>query len=316
MTNIIEQVSAERQNHNEEVDLSKLINLLWRKKLLILIVTFIFTVSSVIYSLRLSDIYRSEIVLAVMSDSGGMSLPGQLGGLAALAGVNFGSLGKNGDKSALALEVLKSRDFIGRFIKKHDLIIPLIGAKAWDRTTNSLVFDNKLFNADQQVWVRDVKPPFTAEPSLLEAYDVFMKRFNIVHDKTSGMVRLNLSHYSPFLAQEWLTALVADINEEMRLLELTEAQRSIDYLNQQVNQTNLADVRSALFSLVEEQTKTLMLANVRKEFVFQTVDAAYLPEKKAAPQRALIVVLSSLLGIILASTFVLFRYLSYRPRSK
>lgn len=315
MTNSVEQTSGIQQYQNQEVDVSTLFRLLWRKRILITAVTLLFTVASVIYSLRLADTYRSEVLLAVVSDGGGMNLPGQLGGLAALAGVNLGSLNKNGDNTALALEILQSRDFIGRFVQKHQLLVPLMGAKSWDRASDSLIFDEKYYNAEQAQWVRNVKPPYKPEPSLLEAYEIFMKRFSVVHDKTAGMVRLSLSHYSPFLAQQWLTALVGDLNEEMRLMELNESQRSIEYLNQQINLTNLAEVRSTLFSLIEEQTKTLMLANVRAEFIFRTVDVAFVPEKKAAPKRSLIVVLSGLLGMLLASTFVLFRFLSYRPRA-
>ena len=47
--------------------------------------------------------------------------------------------------------------------------------------------------------------------------------------------------------------------------DIEEAEKSIAYLQQQISQTNIADLRTALYSLVEEQTKTLMLANVRDE---------------------------------------------------
>lgn len=297
---------------HQEVDVSVLLSILWRKKWLIGLVTLIFSAAAAFYALKLADTYRSEVLLAAVGSSSSMNLPGQLGGLAALAGVNLGSLNKNGDNTALALEILKSRDFIGRFVEKHQLLLPLMAAKSWDRATDSLVFDEKIYLAEQQKWVRDVSAPFKPEPSLLEAYDAFMKRFNVVHDKSAGMVRLSISYYSPYLAQQWLTLIVADLNEEMRLLELNQAQRSIDFLSKQIKETNLADVRTTLYSLIEEQTKTLMLANVREEYVFKTVDAAYAPERKAAPKRSLIVVLAALLGGLLSSTLVLFRSLSYR----
>jgi LPS O-antigen subunit length determinant protein (WzzB/FepE family) len=51
-----------------------------------------------------------------------------------------------------------------------------------------------------------------------------------------------------------------------------------------------------LFSLIEEQTKTLMLANVRDEYVFSTVDPAVVPELKDKPKRSLIVAVAIVLG--------------------
>jgi len=119
---------------------------------------------------------------------------------------------------------------------------------------------------------------------------------NDQHDTKANMVRVSIEYYSPELAQQWVTQLVADFNQYMREREAADASRSIAYLNSQVAQTNLADVRSMLFSLIEEQTKTLMLANVRDEYVFSTIDPAVVPELKDNPKRLLIVVLGLMLG--------------------
>ena len=215
-----------------------------------------------------------------------------------------------GDKTGLALEILKSRDFIGRFIEQNDLYLPIMAAKGWDRATDELIINPKKFDTTIQQWVRKVKAPFKPKPSTLETYEEFKKSFAVNQDKTSGMIKLSIEHYSPFLAKKWADELVKSINEEMRTRELTEAERSIAYLNSQIAQTNLADVRTMLYSLIEEQTKTVMLANVREEYVFKTVDPAVVSEKKAKPARALIVILAVMLGSLLSMMFVLVRYFS------
>ena len=94
----------------------------------------------------------------------------------------------------------------------------------------------------------------------------------------------------------------------MRARDIVEAERSIVYLNTQIDKTNLADVRTMLFSLIEEQTKTLMLANARSEYIFKTVDQAVIAEVKARPAKSLIVILCSFLGGLVASLFVLVKY--------
>ncbi|MDP5132662.1 MAG: LPS O-antigen length regulator, partial [Paraglaciecola sp.] len=212
------------------------------------------------------------------------------------------------DKTTLAIEVLKSRDFIGRFIEKYDLFVPVMAAEGWSLGSNSLKIDGDIFNNETQEWVREAKAPFSSKPSIQETYTEFMKLVSVSQDKTSGMVKLSVQHYSPYLAKEWADKLVLEINEDMRNRELTEAQRSISYLNEQIAQTNLADARTMLFSLVEEQTKTLMLANVRSEYVFKTVDRAVVAEKKAKPARALICILAVMLGGMLSVLFVLIRH--------
>jgi len=54
----------------------------------------------------------------------------------------------------------------------------------------------------------------------------------------------------------------------------------------------------------------VMLANVRSEYVSKTVDPAVVAERKAKPARALICILSDLLGGILSVMFVLVPYFS------
>ncbi|WP_371192544.1 Wzz/FepE/Etk N-terminal domain-containing protein [Glaciecola sp. SC05] len=295
-----------QQSADDEIDLRELFSAIWQGKWVIVATTFIFAVAGVFYALSLPNIYKSEVLLAPVAEDSGLNIPGQLGGLAALAGVNLG--GGGGDKTGLALEILKSREFIGRFIQKYDLFVPVMAAEGWNRSDNSLMIDSEVYNAETQKWVREVKAPFVAKPSVLETYKEFMEFFSVSQDKTSGMVTLSVSHYSPYLAQEWAKMLVQAINDEMRNRELTEAEDSIAYLNAQIEQTNIADVRTMLFSLIEEQSKTVMLANVREEYVFKTLDPAIVAEEKAKPARALIVILAVMLGGMLSALVVLVRY--------
>lgn len=302
------QQDVQQKLADDEIDLRELFSVIWQGKWLIFAVTTVFAVAAILYALSLPNIYKSEALLAPVSDSSGMKVPGQLGGLAALAGVNLG--GGGSDKTSLALEILKSREFIGRFIEQHDLFIPIMAAESWNRATNSLQIDQDIYDSETKQWVRDVKPPFQPKPSLLETHEEFMKLLNVSQDKETGMVKLSIEHFSPVIAQEWVMWLVQAINNEMRERELSEAQSSIAYLTSQLETTTIADIRTMLFSLIEEQTKTVMLANVRAEYVFKTVDPAVVAEKKAKPARALIVILAVMLGGMFSVLIVLIRYFS------
>lgn len=301
-----EQVQQPQQPADDEIDLRELFAAIWQGKWIIIVTTTLFAVAAVFYALSLPNIYKSEALLAPVSEEAGLKIPGQLGGLAALAGVNLG--GGGADKTAMAMEIIKSREFLGRFIQKHDLFIPVMAAEGWSRSDNSLVIDPEIYNTETKEWVREVGAPFQPKPSLLEVHEEFLKLFAISKDKTSGMVKISVEHYSPYLAKMWVDELVKAINDEMRKRELAEAEQSINYLTNQIEQTNIADVRTMLFSLIEEQTKTVMLANVRDEYVFKTVDPAVVAEKKAKPARALIVMLTIMLGFILSTIFVLISF--------
>lgn len=300
----------EVQRSSDEIDLKELFSALWFGKVFVLAITMMFCISAVFYALSMPDVYKSEVLLAPVSEDSGLKLPGQLGGLASLAGVSLGD--KGGDKIGLSLEIMKSRRFLGEFIEKHDLYIPLMAASGWERTTNSLLIDEKVYSESSGKWVRQVDAPLTAKPSNIEAYEEFRKIFSINQDKANGMVKLSIEHYSPIIAKSWLDKIVVAINEDMRNRELIEAERSISYLNSKIENTTISDVRTMLYSLIEEQIKTTMLASVRTEYVFKTVDPAVVSEKKAGPKRAFIVVFAMMVGLMLSCFIVIVRHFNRR----
>ena len=301
------------QSHNnniadDEIDLRELFAVIWQGKWLIIAITALFAVASVVYAINQPNIYKSEALLAPAEQegSGGLAgLAGQFGGLASLAGVNLG--GGSSNKAQLAIEVLKSRQFTSDFIQKHNILPDLMAAKTWDMQTNTVVYDSEMYDAQNNKWIREVKAPFKPEPSMQEAFKVFSKIISASTDKESGMVTVSVEHVSPSVAQQWVSWLIEDINQTMKERDVLEAVKSTDFLTQQLEQTKIADIRAVLYKLVEEQTKTIMFAKVRDEYVFKTIDAALVPEEKFKPKRALIAILGTMLGGMLSVMLVLVR---------
>ncbi|GAC06778.1 lipopolysaccharide biosynthesis protein [Paraglaciecola agarilytica NO2] len=298
------------QNNDDEIDLRELWNVIWRGKWIIIVITAIFAVASVFYALSLPNIYKSEALLAPADSDqqGGLSgLSGQLGGLASLAGVNLG--GGKTDKTALAIEILKSREFFAKFAEKHNILPDLMAVKEWDMATNTVVYDEDVYSVDKDEWLRKVKPPKSPKPSNQEAKLEFEKLIQIVKFADTGMITISAEHYSPTVAKKWVDWLVQDINAVMKMRDKKEAEGSIDYLQSQIAKTNIVEQKSLLYQLIEEQAKTLMFAEVREEYVFKTIDPAIVSEMKFKPKRALVVVLVTFLGGILSIVFVFIRQL-------
>ncbi|MCU7995617.1 Wzz/FepE/Etk N-terminal domain-containing protein [Shewanella glacialipiscicola] len=298
------------ETHDDEIDLRELFSVIWQGKWLIIAITTVFAIGSVVFAIMQPNIYKSEALLAPAAEEqgGGLSaLASQFGGLASLAGVNLG--GKGGtDKTQLAIEVLKSRQFTSEFIQKHSILADLMAAKKWNREQDIITYNEDDYLVETNTWVRDVEPPLKSEPSMQEAYKVFSKIFTVNSDKETSMVTLAVEHLSPTVAEQWVTWLVQDINKVMKERDVAEANRSSEFLNKQIALTNVADIKTILYKLVEEQAKTIMFAEVRDEYVFKTIDPALVPEEKAKPKRALICVLGTMLGGMLGIMFILVRH--------
>ncbi len=291
---------------NDEIDLLALAKKIWDRKWLVLLITAASIAGSIAASLVIPNTYRADVLLAPVSQDetalfGGLA--NQLGGLASLAGVDLAARGAS--NATLAIETIKSREFITTFIERHDLLIPLFAAKGWSRSKNEWIIDETKYNTSNNQWVRDVSSPKNAKPSSWEAYHEFNRMFSVNQDKKTGLVRLSLESYSPFAAKEWLDWLVNDANSHIRLQDTAEAKRAIEYLQQQATQTPIAEMQKVFYQLIEQQTKTILLAEVRKEYAFKIIDPAVAPEEKVKPKRSLIVAISTLTGGLIGISLAL-----------
>ncbi|MCG7543695.1 Wzz/FepE/Etk N-terminal domain-containing protein [Pseudoalteromonas sp. MM17-2] len=304
------QEAGEYHQSADSAGLDGLFKAIWRGKWIIIATTFIAAVLAVVYAISLPNIYKSDVLLAPAEENtgGGMSaLAGQFGGLATLAGMNLDSGGT--DKTTIALEVLQSKSFIGDFVEKNNLKATLMATKGWDRSTDTLIYNEKMYDPDSKTWLRELSAPLTPEPSLLEVHDHFIKNNLVVEqDKISGLVRVLVKHYSPSVAKDLVEKLVNSLNKTMRTKDITEAQNSIDYLNGALEDTKIADMRTVFYQLIEKQQQTKMLASVRAEYVFKVIDPAVVEEKKYEPKRPLIVVLLAILGGLIGVVISLVRY--------
>jgi uncharacterized protein involved in exopolysaccharide biosynthesis len=276
----------------------------------LILITSLFAVTSIIVALLIPNTFRSGVLLAPAADESSnlAGLASRFGGLASLAGINLGGLGKNNlPNSDLALEIMKSRAFLGNFITQHNLAVKLVAVSHWDEETNQLVIDPDIYNEATATWVRDVGPPLKTIPTIEELHERFLNRLTINEDDETGLIRVAITYYSPHEAKRWVDLLLKDLNEYMRQRDIKEAEDSIKYLEQQISKTNLAKMQEVFYQLIEQQTQQVMLAKIRSEYVFTTVDPAVVPEKRYSPKRAIIVILSTFLGGLVAIAFVLLR---------
>jgi uncharacterized protein involved in exopolysaccharide biosynthesis len=267
------------------------------------------------FALSQPDIYKAEALLSpVSNDSGGMGgLASQFGGLASLAGVSLG--GGNADKTTMGIEVLQSRQFFAQFMTDNDVLVPLMASNNWESSTNRLVIDPEIYDVKTNAWVREAKAPRQSQPSVQEAHEKFKEIIAVSQDKETGFVTLSIEHYSPYVAKKWVDTLIVAINETIREQEVAQAERSISYLKQQIQTTQLAELQVGFFELIQSQTETIMLANASPEYLFKTLDPAVVPELKAKPKRALIAVLGTLLGGMFGVLIVLVRHFTGKAHS-
>lgn len=304
----------ERLNSNTEVvSFKAMFAMLWRTKWFIVVFTGLVCAATVLYAIKLPNVYRASAIYLPKGadDAGGLSqLAGQFGGLASMAGINIG--GGGADKTAAALEFMKSRAFLQAFIEKRDLFVPILAAEGWDQASKKLILIPELYDEAKQEWVRAAPPGFQVIPTAWEAYDTLNKMIKVNEQSKKGFISIELEFYSPELAAKWLGWLVEDLNAYWKAREHAQTQKSIAFLTKQAEEAQLSELRSVFYQLIAEQTKTTILSEVSDEVLFQTVAPIVVPEQKSAPSRALICIIGALIGGVLSVILSLF-YCAIRP---
>jgi uncharacterized protein involved in exopolysaccharide biosynthesis len=299
----------QRDPYSEEIDLRYLGRVMLAGRWLIIGVTGAAFLLTTVFVFMLPNIYRAEALVApIDKDSvGGLSaLAGEYGGLASLVGINLGD--QSVDKTALGLEILKSRKFVTEFIERHQALVPLLATEGIDRKTGELIIDRGVYDPDSDAWVREFDSSTGNGPSMQYAYQEFTEMLSVTQDKVTGFVTIAFEHRSPVVAMQWVNWLIKDLNETMMRQDVQEAEQAIAYLSEQIENTSLAGLKSVFYNLIEEQTKTVLLAKVSEEYLFKTVDPAVVPEWPTKPRRLLIIVLITFLGGVFGTIVHIMRW--------
>ncbi|WP_159084419.1 Wzz/FepE/Etk N-terminal domain-containing protein [Dongshaea marina] len=297
------------QQKDVEIDLRELFGVLWKSKLVIIACAFIFAIAGVIYSLMLPNLYQSSALLAPVQQQNQMSsLASKYGGLASLAGIDLGG-GSGGDQTQLALATLQSREFITHFIHQHHLLPELMAAKKWDKSDNKIIFNSAIYNAKSNNWVgRSIGNETVSKPTDQDAYKTLSNMLSVNKDKETGFVTISINSISPYIAKQWVSWLIIDLNQWMKMKDIDSSKRNIQYLEQQLNKTSISDMQTVFYQLIESQTKKLMLAEAQNEYVFKTIDKAVVPDVKIGPRRLMIILLSFFSGLIISSLIIITKY--------
>ncbi len=272
--------------NSDEINLNDIFLALWSKKFLIIFLTTIAAITSVFYSLSIPNIYTSSALLVSTDAEDSLGAKLGLSPLAGLAGLN--SFQKSGGKAQEAIERMKSYDFFVDEFLPYIKFEDLVSARSWTQSTNTIIYND------------DVTDPLAVKLSNQQAYEIYKGMLYISEDRKSLFMTMRIEHISPFIAQQWLELIIRNINNHMRDLDKIVAQNSIDFLNISAQETQLSEIKGAIYKLIENQIQVLTLAEANKDYVFKPVSSPIVPERKSGPSRASICISGTLFGFIIS----------------
>ncbi len=297
---------------DDEINLRELFYIILGGKWIIVSVTAFLSIIGVIYSLSLPNIYVSKALLAPVNSSGGIN--GALGGysgLAGFAGLTLPTVSDKRGNSVKAIRKISSLSFFENNILSNIYLPDLMALKSWNSETNTQVYNDKIYDSNNNTWIGD----YSQTPSAQKSFIIFRNHLSLSEDKLTGFVTLSIKHKSPFVAKQWTDLIVSQINNFYRQKDKSESEKAVSYLNKQISMTDLSEIKEVLAELLQEETKKLTLIEANKFYVFDFIDPPAVMEKKSEPKRALICIVFALLGGMLGVLSVLYRHFVYSEKA-
>lgn len=256
---------------DQEVDLVGLLRALWARRWMIAALTAVGAAIALVYAFTADTVYRAAIVVTDARETalgGNSSMASKVGGLASLAGLD---LGTGSDATREAHAILSSRRLVELLMARQDLYNEL----------------NKRRESPMTQW---------------RAVEYFRKNvLSIREDQRAGLTTVTIEWDDPARAAQLANAFIALANEVIRTRALDESTRNITYLKEQIAKTNVVELQRVMYNLIENETKTNMLANARPEYAFTTIDPAVAPEMRVWPRRSIVLILGVLAGFTIGA---------------
>lgn len=284
------------------INVSAIIASISQRAVPIVVVTLAISAATFGWMLMLPEQYQAEVHLISTNNDEQLSFGGaggDLGGIASLAGFDS-RLGSDSRLDRLALDVIQTHSFAADFLSNQPSLIPLlIAIQGWDLESSTVEFDDSLYSPDTG-WVNEPITEIKKLEQLWSAVYQFEKRLEVTESSTTNMVTLAFEHESPSVAVNVLEQLQLKINSQMRESVIQDSKRNIEYLTEEATNTSVADLKAVFYRLIEEQTKTLMLASSSREFVFKKATPILMPVSPSGPPRVLVTIILGFMTLLLS----------------
>jgi uncharacterized protein involved in exopolysaccharide biosynthesis len=278
----ISQVVKSDNHHiceEDEIDLLELFATLLRHKLMIFMLIFLSSTGTVIFSLMLTNIYRSEATLSLRkNENNGPSLSA-LGGL---GGMVVSQLGIGGGGSLEKIEaVLNSRDLSSRIIKKYDLM--------------SILFEDN-WSSDKNVWLAE-KPP-----TMQDGLRKIKALLSVKTDTKKSLITVGIEHKNPETAKKIVDYYLTELSNSLREEVLRDATENMRFFEEQIERTVDPLLKEKIYALLAKEIEKETFAKAQKYYGFLVLDPPIVPDrnKKVKPKRSLICILSVFIAFFIA----------------
>gem|GEM_PF-2062547 len=272
-----------------EIEITRILFILWQHRKFVAIVTTIFTLLGLILGLIGKPSYYSEATFTVKGtnkESGVASIFSQFGTLGSQLGA------ASGTTSITKIEVILKGHELSEAVVENNHLMPKLFPKQWDSVNGR--------------W-KEIKDP-KMRPTLRRAGDNLKSSLKIDIDDKKGLVHLGTMQSTPEFAKEIVEYYISGLNDIMRQKVVADAELNRKFLEDQASHVTDPILLDQLNALIALEVQKVMLASSNS---LDVLESPQLPLMRSAPKRKQLLIISFIGGLFISS-FGVFAWLGFK----
>lgn len=288
------------------LDLVAMIRRRWRALLLPVVGALLV---AIIYMHLATYKYQAELAVAPPQTSSSASLSGalggNLGGLAALAGVG-GASGGGGLNFQLYREAIFQRQ-TAETLAREPWVMQTIFQSDWDAARQSWAEPAGPLRRvrNSVIALLGIRGRDWSAPDAAKLQEYIGERVKVATSSKTPVVTISFEHPDPVFAARFLNRIhvVVDNNLKARLLSRTS--ENIDYISMKLQQVTIAEHRQALAQALSEQEKLRMTASSSVSFAAEPFGKAASSRRPVSPNPLIVLAAAIGAGLVIGMIAVL-----------
>ena len=286
----------------DEIDLRELWQTIVKGKKVIATVVVLVVSLTLVYALKMPNVYKSEVILIPTAEDSTPSLGG-LGGLAAMAGVSIGGGGSMTPDTAFN-SLLDNYEFMKKFVQKNKIVEHYSDVNADENYVFALGFRGlyDLFKSEPN------KDDLSIDDEIFNIIKSVRQNFSISSDKKTALITVSYMDSDRTYPPKIINAFLKDASKYLVDNNLRIIDNKLHYFQKEMQKAEGFELRKSLSSMISKilQDKVMMQSKVYYQCDVLTEPSVAYIKDKSKPKRGLIMVVSFVTSIILGIFLVFF----------
>jgi hypothetical protein len=277
-------------------EIQRIVTMLWRGRLIVAGAVALGILAAIIYLHLATYTYTTTLTL-IPTQPQQRDLGGQLGGLAAVAGINLPATPTAVSPFTVYPETAQTRQVAADMIRVWPEVMPALFGGQWNPETKTWHEPSSLSRTILGVLrpILGIPAYKWRAPGAPELQQYIASAVGVGQDKKKPILTISLSNKDPDFARKFILTMHQSTDRVLRRMTLDRAKKYAGYLEIKLMTTQTSVVRDVLTQSLSEQETLVMMGNADTDFAAQPLSP---PESSLRPTRPVPVIVL-LVGILL-----------------